>query len=106
MHERYKSLKKYVEHLNLWSELHNEGEVNEYPVKTRHTAQVIFAELESDLSPENLHCDGEISNEEANEKLKAIIKIASLLFHNYGFAIPEHSELTGWLDEITDASQC
>ena len=105
MHERYKSLKNYVEHLNLWSELHNEGEVYEYPVKTRHTAQVIFAELESDLSPENLHCDGEITNREANAKLKAILKIASLL-HNSGFAIPEHSELTGWLDEITDASQC
>ena len=103
MHERYKSLKKYVEHLNLWSELHNEGEVYEYPVTTRHTAQVIFAELDSDLSPENLHCDGEITNREANAKLKAILKIANLL-HNSGFAIPEHSELTGWLEEIADAS--
>ena len=103
MHERYKSLKKYVEHLNLWSELHNEGEVYEYPVTTRHTAQVIFAELDSDLSPENLHCDGEISMREANAKLKAILKIA-LLLNNSGFAIPEHSELTGWLEEIADAS--
>lgn len=100
MHERYKSLKKYVEHLNLWSSRHNEGEVYEYPVKTRHTANVIFEQLDSDLSPENLHCDGEISNREAYAKLKAIIKIASLL-QKSGFQFSENSELSGWMEETT-----
>ena len=104
MHERYKSLKKYVEHLNLWSELHNEGEVYEYPVKTRHTAQVIFAELDSDLSPENLHCDGEISNEEANAKLKKILAIGRSL-QWAGFGVNTESELGSYM-AYSDNAEC
>ena len=104
MHERYKSLKKYVEHLNLWSELHNEGEVYEYPVTTRHTAQVIFAELESDLSPENLHCDGEITSEEANAKLKKILAIGRSL-QWAGFGIDVNSELGSYM-AYSDTAEC
>jgi hypothetical protein len=37
-------------------------------------AQKIFDSIDCDLSPENLHCDGEISNAEANRKYKHFIK--------------------------------
>ena len=106
MHERYKSLKNYVEHMNLWYRIRWDEDESfdyyEYPVTCKHTAQDIFEELDSDLSPENLHNDGEISNREAHAKLKAILKIASLL-QKSGFQFSENSELSGWIEEIADA---
>ena len=34
-----------------------------------------FMELSNQLSPENLHCDGEISPEEANEKYIRLMRL-------------------------------
>ena len=41
---------------------------NSHPDKRLAKAKIIFDMLDCDLSPENLHCDGEISNAEAKKK--------------------------------------
>ena len=104
MHWRYKSLKNYVIHMNLRFQLQdgneNEPDIYEYPVKTQTTADAIFEELDSDLQPENLHCDGEISPREANAKLKKIFAIARKLQWQ-GFGIKVDSELGSYLTEYS-----
>ena len=100
MHERYKSLKKYVEHMNFWYWLNYGGDGKsdhyEYPVKSQATADAVFKELESDLSPENLHCDGEISNEKANAKLKKLLAIGRSL-QWAGVGVNTESELGSYM---------
>lgn len=99
MHERYKSLKKYVEHMNYWYSLeHGDDESNhyEYPVRSQATADAIFKELEQDLSPECLHCDGEISVEKANAKLKKLLAIGRSL-QWAGFGVNTESELGSYI---------
>lgn len=46
---------------------------NSHPDKLIAKAKKIFDMLDCDLSPENLHCDGEISNAEAKKKEKALL---------------------------------
>lgn len=41
---------------------------NSHPVKRLEKARIIFEMLSCDLSPENLHCDGEISAAAARKK--------------------------------------
>ena len=41
---------------------------NSHPVKRLAKAKIIFERLAGDLSPENLHCDGEISAAAARKK--------------------------------------
>ena len=99
MHWRYKSLKNYVTHMNLWFQLQdgnqNEPDIYEYPVRSQATADAIFKELESDLSPENLHNDGEISVE-ANAKLKKLLAIGRSL-QWAGFGVNTESELGSYI---------
>jgi len=59
-----KNLTKYVEHRNALNELFNRPLIDLNNL-TDEMAQDIFSSLDCDLSPENLHCDGEISNAEA-----------------------------------------
>ena len=103
MHERYKSLKKYVEHMNYWySFVHGDDESNhyEYPVRSQATADAIFKELEQDLSPECLHCDGEISVKEAKAKLKKLLAIGrSLQSAGFGVNVDEDFIWLGLLKE-------
>jgi hypothetical protein len=98
MHRKYESLKKYVEHMNFWHQLLDDHETDkyEYPVKSQTTADAIFKELEADLSPENLHCDGEISREEASKKLKKLLAIGKSL-QWAGFGINVDSELGSYM---------
>lgn len=52
---------------------------------TGENAKTLFGNLDNELSPENLHCDGEISNAQAQAKykyFKAVEKeLLSLGFH-------------------------
>ena len=105
MHERYKSLKKYVEHMNYWYSFeHEQSDRYEYPVRCQDTADAVFKQLESDLSPENLHCDGEISNKEANAKLKKLLAIGRSL-QWAGFGVNTESELGSYM-AYSDTAEC
>jgi hypothetical protein len=46
---------------------------NQHPAKRNAAAKKVFDLLDCDLSPENLHCDGEISNAAAKKKEKAFL---------------------------------
>ena len=56
-----------------------------------------FSELSSSLSPENLHCDGEISNAEANRKYNRLMKEWHKLEDQVGREVTE-SEIWEWED--------
>ncbi len=48
-----------------------------------------FMNLSNQLSPENLHCDGEISRAEANRKYKSLMREWSNLEKQIGFKVSE-----------------
>jgi len=69
------SLRKYVEEKNRIRRLYSRDLIviprkNSHPEKRLEKARNIFSLLAGDLSPENLHCDGEISAAAARRKFK------------------------------------
>jgi hypothetical protein len=80
------NLKNYVERLNFWNEL-SKRPLMTFPL-SRDDAEKIVYNLEGDLSPENLHCDGEISNAEAQRKYSYYMKVYAELEAHVGY-IPE-----------------
>ena len=100
MHEKYDSLKNFVEDMNFWYELKYGGDDKsdhfEYPVIIQTTATAIFHELDSAISPEQLHEDGEIPAEEADLKFKRILAIAIQL-QRKGFTYDKKTELGYYL---------
>ena len=66
------SLKNYLEGKNLFSKAMG------WPLYTLPLDQTginhIAESIDCDLSPENLHCDGEISNAEANRKYNKLCR--------------------------------
>jgi hypothetical protein len=59
-------LTDYVEKMNSWDAIFGTGPVT-FPLDAQG-AQKIGNKLDGELSPENLHCDGEISHAEAMRK--------------------------------------
>ena len=59
-------LQNYVDRMNKWSAIFSHPEVT-FPLDAS-SAQAIGSKIDGELSPENLHCDGEISAREAQKK--------------------------------------
>jgi hypothetical protein len=59
-------LQNYVDRMNKWNAIFNTAPVN-FPLDAS-SAQAIGSKIDGELSPENLHCDGEISHAEAMQK--------------------------------------
>ena len=59
-------LQNYVDRMNKWSAIFSHPEVT-FPLDAS-SAQAIGSKIDGELSPENLHCDGEISSAEAMRK--------------------------------------
>jgi hypothetical protein len=59
-------LQNYVDRMNKWSAIFSHPEVT-FPLDAS-SAQAIGSKIDGELSPENLHCDGEISHAEAMRK--------------------------------------
>ena len=70
------AIEKYVEQKNQWRKIFGEKPLSLLNAKDR---QAIADSLDCDLSPENLHCDGEISAAEANRKFRFLTKAAEQL---------------------------
>jgi hypothetical protein len=85
------SLKKVIDDYNLWPKLTGKGTMLPENPKalTEQHAITLFHRLESDLSPENLHCDGEITPAQARDKYrmyqKAINQLEALGFSSSGY---------------------
>ena len=65
-----KKLQTYLDqNINFWNKMQGKPEINVSDINSA-IAQDIFDSLDADLSPENLHCDGEISASAAMKKYK------------------------------------
>jgi len=61
-----KHLQDYIDQKNTWGKFFNSPAIN-FPL-TQAEVDDLASSLDSDLSPENLHCDGEITAAQAQKK--------------------------------------
>jgi len=73
MREPGNVLTNYVEQLNSWNAIFGKSGI-EFPLDAQ-SAQAIGHKLDGELSPENLHCDGEISGAEAMRKYNFLTSV-------------------------------
>ena len=65
-----KNLEAYVEHKNQWNAIFGDSAMT-FPLK-QTDANSLMNSIASELSPENLHCDGEASITHVRAKLKQL----------------------------------
>jgi hypothetical protein len=70
------ALQAYIDQKNKWQKLFKGPQ---YEIQTAKGRQVVAACLDSDLSPENLTCDGELSRAEINRRHKVLTAAATEL---------------------------
>jgi hypothetical protein len=59
-----------------------------FPINNQEDADTIFKDIDCRLSPENLHCDGEISASQADYKYRQLMKAVRKL-KKQGFKVPD-----------------
>ena len=82
-----RNLQKFIDDQNVWRGFFNSPEIK-FPLSQTHVDDIAKS-LDSKLSPENLHCDGEISVAEADRKYRFYAKVYREL---------EQYCLKNWLD--------
>ena len=70
-----KALKEYIDTKNRWDTIFGKAPTYTFPL-TQNMVDELCSSLDCDLSPENLHCDGEISAAQANKKYRFYNKVA------------------------------
>jgi hypothetical protein len=71
-----KALEQYVERKNSWGKLFGSKALDLNSAKDR---QAIADSIDSDLSPENLSCDGELSRSAVNARYTQLTRAAAQL---------------------------
>ena len=71
------NLKNFIDDNNRWIAFFNTAPMT-FPLSQTQVNDLART-LDSKLSPENLHCDGEISRAEANRKYKYLSRVAQEL---------------------------
>ena len=69
-----RTLEQYIESNNRWNAIFGEAPTT-FPL-TQAEADQLARKIDSELSPENLHCDGEISGREAHKKFLFLTTVA------------------------------
>ena len=69
-----RNLKKFIDDQNMWGSFFNTPEIR-FPLSQQQVNDLARS-LDSKLSPENLHCDGEISHTEAMQKYQFYATVA------------------------------
>ena len=72
-----RNLNKFIDDQNTWRAIFNTAPVT-FPLTQLHVNDLAKS-LDSKLSPENLHCDGEISRAEAGRKYRFLSAVAQEL---------------------------
>jgi hypothetical protein len=85
-----RNLNKFIDDQNVWKSFFNSPQIT-FPL-SQIQVDDIARSLDAKLSPENLHCDGEISVAEANAKYNFYAKVYREL---------EQYCLKNWLDTPT-----
>ena len=67
------NLQKFIKDQNTWRAIFNTAPVT-FPLTQLHVNDLAKS-LDAKLSPENLHCDGEISRAEAQRKYNFLAKV-------------------------------
>ena len=62
-----RNLKHYIDNRNSWNSFFPNSTTIAFPLD-QNTVNDLARSLDADLSPENLHCDGEISRTQAQNK--------------------------------------
>ncbi len=70
------TLEHYVEQKNSWNKIFGQAPLS---LLNKIDRQVIADSIDAALSPENLHCDGEISHAQAMQKYKYLTRCAQEL---------------------------
>ncbi len=84
-----KRFQQYIDNKNVWASLTNQKEIT-FPL-TNEDVKYLSRCLSSDLSPENLHCDGEISANQARvkaNKLNGVVKDLTAYAKKKGLVAP------------------
>ena len=68
-----KALQAYIDQKNRWNAIFKG---KQYEIKTAHGRQEVANCLDSDLSPENLTCDGELPRSQVQAKYRALTAAA------------------------------
>lgn len=74
-----KALQAYIKRQNDWDALFNRVNARPLSLDTAEDRQRIARRIDAELSPENLHSDGEISHAEASRKYNRLIRVAEQL---------------------------
>jgi len=85
-----KNLKAYVENQNRWNAIFGDTPL-QLPLSQAGVTKIAKS-IDAGLSPENLHCDGEISASEARKKynqLTAVLKELETYATKNGMRMPE-----------------
>jgi hypothetical protein len=70
------ALEAYVEQKNVWARIFNQKRLSLLNAKDRQT---IADSIDSDMSPENLTCDGELPPSMVREKMRRLTRCAEEL---------------------------
>jgi hypothetical protein len=70
------ALQKYIDQKNKWNRLFKG---KEYEIQTSKGRQEVADCLDSDLSPENLSCDGELPRSQVQAKYRQLTQVAKEL---------------------------
>ena len=71
-----KALQAYIDQKNRWNAIFNGAQ---YEIKTSQGRQRVADSLDSDLSPENLTCDGELSRSQVQARYRQLTAAAKEL---------------------------
>lgn len=71
-----KALQNYVKQINEWNAMFDR---HIYDLANSKDRQRLAARIDSELSPENLSCDGELSYAEVNRRYTKLIRVAKQL---------------------------
>lgn len=83
-----KNLQSYLDsRFNRWAKITGKGDIINVSDLNQEVADKIFYSLDADMSPENLHCDGEISHREAQKRARLFLAAAAEL-EKMGFERP------------------
>ena len=69
-----KNLTHYIDNRNSWNSFFPNSTTITFPLSQKNV-DGLAGSLDADLSPENLHCDGEISQAEAQRKYRYYGKV-------------------------------
>ena len=84
------NLKAFIEQQNRWNAIFGKAPMN-FNGLTQNEIKELARDIDSKLSPENLHCDGEISASEANRKYRTLMAVVADLeayCARYGYNMP------------------